>query len=111
MFSHLLLLVCQDTQRGAWFARTQQYETSFKILGIVTGGVGLINLATVQQTSCARETTTLVAEGWQFDTSRQGSIPDVLAGADLDDPFSLGQQESYLEALGLCHTQPLYGSK
>src|SRR2546426_12174402 len=99
--SHLLLLVGQDAQRGAGFAGTKQYEAGLPILRIITGRIGLIDLAPVQQASGTGKTSSLLAESGQLETGGEGGVPDVLVGAHLDGLFSAGQQESYHEGRGL----------
>lgn len=91
MFSHFLLLVSQDAESRTRFPSAEQYETGVSILGIVTGRVGLVDLAAIEQTSGAGEASSLMAEGGQLDARGQGGIPNVLVGADGDGALSVRQ--------------------
>jgi hypothetical protein len=99
--AHFLLLVAQNAQRGAWLAGAKQYEARFAILGIVTYRVRLIDFATVQQTSCASQTASLVAQGRQLYARRQGGVPNMLVRTYRDRSLSIGHHQDDRKNRGL----------
>jgi hypothetical protein len=88
---HLFLLVGQNAETRKWLAGAKQYETGISILRVIAGGIGLIDVAAVQQASGAGEASSLMAEGGQLDPRGRGSIPDVLIGANKDGAFPVRQ--------------------
>jgi hypothetical protein len=82
MLPHFVLLAGQEAQIRARLTGAKQYKAGIAVLGIVTGGVGLVDLAAIQQAGGAGQASSLMAEGGQLDASSHRGIPNVLIGMD-----------------------------